>query len=211
MPPLLKTFAWRLFRQALPTAERVSCFASHIDRHCNSCGLIENDSHLFFLCNLPHLVWDHSPLPPIAHLIDPQADGIQHILPHLLPQNTTEQNMTYILLILWYIWKARNDQRFQRKVWTFMQVLHAAHSHFTTNSRAWGNDDHNTISPLLPTSTPNHQGYRCYVDAATTPDSHNNSNNPAGLGIFIVNTDVNPPFFSFYQSFPAGLFLGANG
>jgi ribonuclease HI len=200
--PLLKTFAWRLFRQALPTAERVSRFAPHIDKHCTSCGLIENDSHLFFLCNLPHHVWDHSARPPIAHLIDPQVDGIQHILPHLLPQNTTENNMTQILLILWYIWKARNDQRFQRKVWTFMRVLHAAHSHFTTNSLAWGNDGHNTISPLLQTSPPPHfQGYRCYVDAATTPDSHNHSINSAGLGIFIVNTDVNPPFSVFIKAF----------
>jgi hypothetical protein len=82
-----------------------------------------------------------------------------------------------------------------------MQVLHAAHSHFTTNSQAWGNDEHNTISPLLSTSTPNYQGYRCYVDAATTPDSHNSSHKPAGLGIFIVNTDINPPFSIFIKAF----------
>jgi hypothetical protein len=91
-----------------------------------------------------------------THLIDPHIYGIQHILPHFLSLNATEQNMTQILLILWYIWKARNDQRFQRKVWTFMQVLHAAQSHFTTNSQAWGNDVHNTISTLLPTSPPSH-------------------------------------------------------
>jgi hypothetical protein len=50
MPPLLKTFAWRLFRNAIPTADRVSRFATHIDKHCTTCGVIENDSHLFFLC-----------------------------------------------------------------------------------------------------------------------------------------------------------------
>jgi ribonuclease HI len=69
-------------------------------------------------------------------------------------------------------------------------------------SLAWGNDDHNTISPLLQISTPTHfQGYRCYVDATTTPDSHNHSINPAGLIIFIVNTDVNPPFSVFIKAF----------
>jgi hypothetical protein len=201
MPPLLKTFAWRLFRQALPTADRVSRFVSHINRHCTSCGLIENDSHLFFLCTVPHQVWNHAPLPPVAHLIDPQADGIQQILPHILPLTITDHNLIYTLLILWYIWKARNDHRFQRKVWSFMQVLHAAHSHFTTNSQAWHNDVHNTIAPLLLISTPNYHGYRCYVDAATFPDSHNDSHKPAGLGIFIVNTDINPPFAIFIKAF----------
>jgi ribonuclease HI len=82
-----------------------------------------------------------------------------------------------------------------------MQVLHAAHSHFTTNSQAWHNDVHNTIAPLLLTSTPNYHGYRCYVDAATTPDSHNSSHKPAGLGIFIVNTDINQPFSIFIKAF----------
>jgi hypothetical protein len=101
---------------------------------------MENDSHLFFLCNLSHQVWDHTALPPFTHLIDPTQDGIQHILPHFLPLNTTDQTLTQILLLLWYIWKARNDQRFQRKVWTFMQVHHPAQSHFTTNSQAWGDN-----------------------------------------------------------------------
>jgi hypothetical protein len=40
MPPLLKTFAWRLFRNAIPTADRVSRFATHIDKHCTTCGVI---------------------------------------------------------------------------------------------------------------------------------------------------------------------------
>jgi ribonuclease HI len=82
-----------------------------------------------------------------------------------------------------------------------MQVLHAAHSHFTTNSQAWHNDVHNTTAALLLISTPNYQGYRCYVDAATTTDSHNSSHKPAGLGIFIVNTDINPPFAIFIKAF----------
>jgi ribonuclease HI len=156
----------------------------------------------FFLCNLPHHVWAHYALPPFTHLIDPHLDGIQRILPHFLFLNATEQNMTQILLILCYIWKARNDQRFQRKVWTFLQALHAAQSHLEINSQAWGNDAHNTISSLLPTSPPTHfQGYRCYVDAATTPDSNNYSPNFAGLGIFIVNTNANPPFSVFIKAF----------
>ena len=30
---------------------------------------------------------------------------------------------------MWYIWKARNDNRFQRKTWTPMQVHNAVAAH----------------------------------------------------------------------------------
>jgi ribonuclease HI len=201
MPPLLKTFAWRLFRNAIPTADRVSRFATHIDKHCTTCGVIENDSHLFFLCHLSHRVWDHSTVTPFIHLIDPTQYGIQYILPNLLPSNATHQTLTQILLLLWYIWKARNDQHFQRKVWTFMQVHYAAQAHFASNSQAWGENLQNTTCPIPPSPPFNFHGYRCYVDAATAPDSYNYHHKLAGLGIFIVNTTDNPPFSIFIKAF----------
>ena len=48
IPPFLKTFAWRLIRRALTTAERAGRFSTKIDQHCSYCGLLENDNHLFF-------------------------------------------------------------------------------------------------------------------------------------------------------------------
>jgi hypothetical protein len=65
------------------------------------------------------------------------TDGVQNILSHILPPNSTDQTMTKTLL-LWYIWKARNDHRYQRKVWTPVQVHHAATAHFNTNLTSWG-------------------------------------------------------------------------
>jgi hypothetical protein len=90
MPPCLKPLPGDFFRHAIPTAERVSGLATHIDKHCTTCGVVENDSHLFFLCHFSHQVWDHSALLPFIHLIDPTHDGIQHILPHFLPLNATD-------------------------------------------------------------------------------------------------------------------------
>jgi hypothetical protein len=34
IPPFLKTFAWRLIRRALATAELAGRCSSHIDQHC---------------------------------------------------------------------------------------------------------------------------------------------------------------------------------
>ena len=46
LPPLLKTFAWRLIKVA--TSEREGRYSVHIDKHCSYCGAIETDQHLFF-------------------------------------------------------------------------------------------------------------------------------------------------------------------
>jgi hypothetical protein len=99
---------------------------------------------------LPQQVWDTSEVTPFTHL-NPLADGVQHILPRILPPNSTDQNMTKTLLLLWYIWKARNDQCFQRKVWTSMQVHHAAQAHFNTNLTAWSDQNEAPISHISST------------------------------------------------------------
>jgi hypothetical protein len=46
----------------------------------------------------------------------------------------------------------------------------------------------------------NLQGSRCYVDAAVTPDDQNNNTNNAGLGIFILNFQVQPPQSIYVQA-----------
>ena len=48
LPPLIKTFTWRLIRRALATGCRAARYSTHIDEHCSTCGLIETDAHLFF-------------------------------------------------------------------------------------------------------------------------------------------------------------------
>jgi hypothetical protein len=37
---------------------------------------------------------------------------------------------------MWYIWKARNNNCFQRKTWTPMQVCNAAAAHINTHLQA---------------------------------------------------------------------------
>ena len=57
IPPLIKAFTWRLIRRALATADRAARYSTHIDKHCSTCGAVEDDAHLFFHCNLPRAVW----------------------------------------------------------------------------------------------------------------------------------------------------------
>jgi hypothetical protein len=64
LPPLIKTFAWRLIRRALATGSRASRFSQHIDEHCTYCGILETDAHLFFHCDFARAVW-FSATPPL--------------------------------------------------------------------------------------------------------------------------------------------------
>jgi hypothetical protein len=122
IPPILKTFAWRLIRHALATGERAGRYSIHIDQHCSHCGAIENDFHLFFQCELPKSVWATTNPPFLVHNILPEQNGVQVTLPILLTTNPSDDLLCKFLFILWYIWKARNDNRFQRRTWTSWQV-----------------------------------------------------------------------------------------
>jgi hypothetical protein len=46
-------------------------------------------------------------------------------LPIIINKHTSETEIQRIILILWYIWRARNDVRFKRKKWSVLQVHHA--------------------------------------------------------------------------------------
>jgi ribonuclease HI len=120
-----------------------------------------------------------------------------------------------IMNTLRYLWKARNDLRFQRKKWTVLQVNHAVEADIkVTNIEA----ESNKLQVKLPSAgtrlgAVNHQpipqarcanlappihssicrlpsliqGPRCYSDAAIAPDTVTNIARPAGLGIFLLD------------------------
>lgn len=98
--------------------ERASRYSIHIDQHRSYCGTIENDFHLFFQCQLSKSVWATANTPFIVDNVNPENDGIQITLPTLLSTNPTDDLLCKSIFILRYIWKARNDNRFQRKNWT---------------------------------------------------------------------------------------------
>lgn len=54
-----------------------------------------------------------------------EQDGVQETLSLLINQNTSDDQTQVIFTTLWYIWKARNDARFQNKSWSVWQVHNA--------------------------------------------------------------------------------------
>ena len=115
LSPCIKAFTWRLMRRALATGARAGAYTAKISKECATCNLLENDSHLFFHCTFARAVWFSASPPLITSSLPHEQDGVQDNLTSLITSNTTDDELQIILTTLWYIWKARNDTRFNNK------------------------------------------------------------------------------------------------
>ncbi|CAN6347272.1 unnamed protein product, partial [Urochloa humidicola] len=114
-----------------------------------------------------------------------------------------------IITTLWYLWKARNDQRFNKKDWKISNVLFAVKADIHATHII--NQDTHSYPPATPqlistgaphtnrtaiphtniTMSAHHNtnalftGTTCFVDAAITPDAQVSNPRQAGLGILI--------------------------
>jgi hypothetical protein len=136
LPLLIKTFAWRLIRRALATAECARSY-TYSDQHCDTCGDIETDCHLFFHCSLPSQVWNSHTPSILVHSLPAEEDGIQLTPQSIITPRTSDAAFNRIFFTLWYKWKARNDFHFNRKQWTSFQVHNAAQAHMNSLAAAF--------------------------------------------------------------------------
>ena len=132
LSPNIKCFAWRLIRRAIATGVRAGNLSTKISKYCTNCNMIENDSHLFFHCTFARAVWFSAKTPLRTSTLPLEQDGVQEILSIIIDRNTSDADLWRIMTTLWYIWKARNDKRFARKIWTIWQVHRAVAAHITT-------------------------------------------------------------------------------
>jgi len=187
--------------------------------NCAYCGQQETDQHLFFKCIVPAQVWSTANPPFLSNHIPEEEDGVQLSLSFLFQNDITDHDLCNKLFLLWYIWKARNDTKFQRKTWTANQIKLAAAAHINahldalqnpvsldislhTNNTSAGIEQRSfqTSDPFLVSFPSSFLGTRCYTDAATLPDNHTSGTTQAGLEVFIINTDENPPTSIFVKA-----------
>jgi len=90
IPPIIKTFAWRLIRRALATTVRAGSFSIRIDMNCDYCGQEETDQYLFFTCIVPAQVWSIANPPFLSNQIPVEDDGVQLSLSFLFQNDITE-------------------------------------------------------------------------------------------------------------------------
>jgi hypothetical protein len=74
-------------------------------------------------------------------------------------------------------------------------------AHFHSNQTAWGESELMAMEDRFMVNSPSTmQGFQCYTDASTTPDLLPNDIRAAGLGIFIINTQIQPPLSMFIKA-----------
>ncbi|XP_066311255.1 uncharacterized protein [Miscanthus floridulus] len=120
-----EAFAWRLIRRAIATGVRAGSLSTKISKYCETCKVLENDSHLFFHCSFARAVWFSSKTLLRTSLLPFEQDGVQETLSIIINRDTSDVDLQRTILTLWYIWRARNDVRFKRKKWSVLQVHHA--------------------------------------------------------------------------------------
>jgi hypothetical protein len=135
-------------------AERASRYSVHIDKHCDTCGQVENDYHLFFQCSLPNEVWSSFQPNLNTTNLPIENDGIQLALSTVIPTSTTDVTFHMILFTLWYIWKARNDFHFNRRRGTTAQIHHAAAAYMESHNIAFQDDNLQQASLHTAATTP---------------------------------------------------------
>jgi len=113
--PRIKTFAWRLLLQALASAEKAGRYSTHINKECSLCGNTETDRHLFFDCDFARAFWFTADPPLRTHLLPQYQDSVQEAMAAILPPGFSPERIQKIFTSLWYLWKARNDLRFNNK------------------------------------------------------------------------------------------------
>jgi hypothetical protein len=126
MAPRVQTFAWRLLRNALATGKRAGKYSKHISENCPTCGNLEDEMHLFFLCPFSKAAWYSYPWYIKTEFLAQHNCSIPLMIQTLLTSHHPHISITSLYTFLWCIWKARNDARFCRKVSTASQVYAAA-------------------------------------------------------------------------------------
>jgi hypothetical protein len=189
--PRYKAFASRLIRQALASGDKAARFSNIIDKHCSTCGQVETDDHLFFNCSFSRAVWFAAD-PPLRIDQLPQLTGhVQEPLEIILDTNNCMQEMQRVITTLWFLWKARNDKRFNNKTWTVSQVLHASLADIHTTNK-YLQEDREELRRQQPAPGEHIQeeqtqpsGVQVHVDAAINQVPARYEARKAGLGVHI--------------------------
>nr|KYP48455.1 hypothetical protein KK1_029830 [Cajanus cajan] len=184
IPHSTQIFLWRLLRGCIPTClnlqqKGVSCTSSC--PHCSANQ--ENEWHLFYSCPAAISIWiDSGCWPRIARIVEQGISFIDttwKLLGHL-----TSSDLTSFTLMLWCIWRWRNDKVWKESAPPPRTSIQLTEQHF----HAWQSAHRNLTQNASPVvnhrwTKPPANTFTCNVDAALFKDS-----STFGLSICVRDT-----------------------
>ena len=104
LPPNVKNFLWRAYRNCLPTRIRLQAKGVQCTDGCAVCDKFgEDNTHLFFMCNKNMLCWQHIGLwCPLMTAFDTNASFPTNVFAILQPLD--QQQKQVFSVTLWSIW-----------------------------------------------------------------------------------------------------------
>ncbi|XP_031103094.1 uncharacterized protein LOC116006746 [Ipomoea triloba] len=174
VPPKWKTFLWRALSDILPVTTNLLLKRVEVDPSCPMCGFgHESVMHALVLCDFTQLVWHESHLAFSNILGDNFTLWFTNLLCSL-----PEDDVFLAVVILYHVWKARNDALWngylptpRRVVASAAAALHAwsainhVHQHFGRFADESADEEGAIQIAQVPLpSTP-----VCYFDAAYDP------------------------------------------
>uniref|UniRef100_A0A803QSB3 RNase H type-1 domain-containing protein n=1 Tax=Cannabis sativa TaxID=3483 RepID=A0A803QSB3_CANSA len=141
VPAKVQHLLWRVIAGCLPTKIQLSNRHVHVDLTCPMCNLApETASHVLFSCNFAHSCWNLSCASAAGVGEELFLDWFCDLLVHGSRAVAEDAAM-----LLWRIWTARNDQLWNNKSTTVLEVIQSAR----TNLGTWQNAQSNGSFPLL--------------------------------------------------------------
>jgi hypothetical protein len=184
IPPSVKNLLWRIGRNVLPTRVRLNSRGIQCSENCAICNDgVEDSIHVLFLCPHNMACWQQEGLWNHINAGLNISNNIVDILLSILHNLNQEQQANFSVL-LWSIWKRRNNKVWNNISETNTTVCERARHLITSWKQAQQIRSSANISQLIQQhihwEKPSHEEYKCNIDASFSP-----TRNKVGLGMCI--------------------------
>jgi len=169
-PPKIRTFLWSLCQNAIPTRENLYKRTITTDPLCPMCSSrTETTEHLFLLCKWTKKIWEDHRLQGAN--ITRQIKRFDQWLMEVFDSRRDVPARESIGLVLWQIWKARNDWIFRAQPPKPVDLLELAQNQSITFSRWTMKPKAETLNRNLPVrwKPPNRWEIKMNIDASWVP------------------------------------------
>ncbi|KAM7491307.1 hypothetical protein LguiA_034228 [Lonicera macranthoides] len=122
VPLKIRNFLWHIFSDCIPTMAALAVKRVDVDLHCPVCQTdMEDASHAFILCPAAKRVWASSS-------VGDRLFGFSSLIQWLsdLQSSSSTEDFFIVAMILWALWKRRNDVVWNTKNWSDFSVVRRA-------------------------------------------------------------------------------------